>query len=110
MKPDDRTIMGEHADLDTFIVGYPSLGSSLRARLECCRHYWESVPETRRVHMLLEVLGRYRKCRQEASLPNPDQLRESFALNELTSSCYALRPNLTENESLAILRTAFHTC
>jgi hypothetical protein len=99
-----------HSDLDTFITGYPYFASS-SARLDCCRQYWESVPETRRMQLLLEVLDRYRSLRlKDASPSDPDQLRESFALNELTSSSYALRPNPTEKEALAILRTAFHTC
>ena len=100
-----------YSDLDAFLAGYPSIGSSIYARLELCRRFWDSVPEAQRVQMLLEVLARYRKCRQkEVCPPNPDQLREGFALSELTSSCYAIGPNPTENEALEILRTAFHTC
>jgi hypothetical protein len=103
--------MFEHSDLDAFIAGYPSVESSMNTRLESCRRFWESFPETRRVHVLLEVLVRYRKCRQKEACPaDPEQLRESFALSELTSSCYALRPKPTEGEALAILHTAFHTC
>ena len=110
-KPDDRRTMAGYPDLDAFVAGYQSAASNMISRLESCRKFWESIPESRRVQTLIEVLARYRQCRQsEDSQPSPDQLRASFALNELTTSCYALRPKPNESEALAILHTAFHTC
>jgi hypothetical protein len=82
-------------------------------RMAACRAFWESVAREGRVALLIEVLSRYRSCRQR---PNPHNLneeyyrRESFALNELIATGYRMRIRPTEQESLAILRTAYHTC
>jgi hypothetical protein len=104
--------MIEAPDLDAFIANYSSPILRMPSRHESCRLFWESIPEDGRVSVLLEVLARYRICRKNENgvADDLEHVRESFALNELTSSCYALNPQPTKPEALAILRTAYHTC
>ena len=103
--------MSEHAALDHFIATYPYPGSAFEARLDACHQFWESIPKTNRVPLLLEVLNRYRECRLgRVHRSHADDLRASFALNELTSTGYKHRLKPTEAQTIAILHAAHHTC
>ena len=89
----------EGPSLDQFVATWDRRRAS-------CAEFWLAVPQPGQVPLLLEILARYRSCRQAACC----DLRESFALNELTAAYYAHRPRPSECESLQILHTAFHTC
>jgi hypothetical protein len=98
------------ADLDSFIRSeYPQPDSRNGAdRLGMCRGFWSHVAPADRVPLLLGILGRYRSCRQRSD--GECDLRESFALAELIAIGYRSKLKPSEQESFAILRTAYHTC
>lgn len=96
--------MADWRTLDEFLAGYSIADST---RMDRCREFWLSKQRDQWGEILLEVLARYRTIRQ---CGDPTMVTVSFALNELTTSCYQLRPKLTEAAALAVLRTAFHTC
>jgi hypothetical protein len=79
-----------------------------------------STPEVRFDYDLMNSLGTIdfesvrKQFAQQPAIAVPDldyqHLRISFALNELTVAGYALRLKPTDEQVLAILKTAFHTC
>ena len=102
--------MSPAVDLDAFIqCTYPKPGSrSDPERRAICQAFWAGVAQADRVPLLLDLLGRYRSCRQRPE--GEYDLRESFALNELIVTGYRSKIRPSEQESFAILRTAYHTC
>ena len=80
--------MPQCAVLDAFIGKY-EFGNNLE-RKKSCRLFWESIPEMERARLLFEILDNYRACRgrDEGARYEKEHIRESLALNELTTSFY----------------------